>query len=116
MKSLGIPLHPMDPSDNLSIPPPPPGLNYVAVIDPSLTLLMISLAGASMLIPIGIALFFFSNSTQRKRPVFILNVISVAAGLVQGVLSVYNQVCYPHPAVSLGSESLTFPFLRVVPS
>ena len=69
-----------------------------------------------MLIPIGIALFFFSTPTQRMRPVFILNAVSVAAGMVQGVLSVYNQVCFPHPVIRVRRESLTLPYFRVAPS
>ncbi|RDX57202.1 hypothetical protein OH76DRAFT_1476640 [Lentinus brumalis] len=73
--------------------PPPPGLNYVAAIEPSLSLLLIGAVCSSILIPIGIALLFFSTSAQRKRPIFILNVISIAFGLIEGALNIYNQTC-----------------------
>ena len=73
-------------------PPPPPGLNYVAAIIPSLTFLLISTICAAMLVPITIVLFTFSNPTLRRTPLFILNTLSLASGLVLGMLSGYNQV------------------------
>ena len=75
-----------------AFPPPPPGTNYVAAIKPSLNLLMIGTVWTSFLIPITIALFFFSTPDIRRRPVFILNLVSIALGLVQGAVNIYNQV------------------------
>ena len=71
---------------------PPPGTNYIAAIEPSLNLLMIGTVWSSFLIPIAVSLFFFSTSSLRRRPVFILNVLSVGLGLVQGALNIYNEV------------------------
>lgn len=71
---------------------PPAGLNFVAAIEPSLNLLMIGTVWSSFLVPIAIALFFFSTPALRRRPVFILNVVSVACGLVLGALNIYNEV------------------------
>ncbi|KAJ7449180.1 hypothetical protein FB451DRAFT_1287754 [Mycena latifolia] len=70
-------------------PPPPPGLNYIAAIKPSLTLLMIGTVWSSMLIPLLIALVFFSNRTLRRQPLFIMNLISVLAGITLGIMNVY---------------------------
>ncbi|KAJ6613934.1 hypothetical protein B0H10DRAFT_2269227 [Mycena sp. CBHHK59/15] len=70
-------------------PPPPPGLNYIAAIKPSLTLLMIGTVWSSMLIPLLIVLLLFSNSSLRRQPLFIMNVISVFAGIVLGIMNIY---------------------------
>ncbi len=72
--------------------PPPPGMNYIAAIEPSLNFLLIGAISSSFLVPIAIALFFLSTPALRKRPVFILNVISIMLGLCQGALGIYNQV------------------------
>ena len=75
-----------------SFPPPPPGLNYVAAIVPSLTFLLISTIWAALLVPITIVLFIFSTPSLRRTPLFILNVLSLASGLALGMISAYNQV------------------------
>ncbi|KAI0776549.1 hypothetical protein BD413DRAFT_602137 [Trametes elegans] len=74
-----------------SLPPPPAGLNYVAAIQPSLVLLLIGTVWSSFLIPIAIALFFFSTPTTRRQPVFIMNVIAILLGITEGTINVYNQ-------------------------
>ncbi|KAH9483523.1 Ribosome production factor 2-like protein [Psilocybe cubensis] len=62
-------------------PPPPPGLNYIAAIQPSLTFLMIGTAWGGVLLPLLVALFYFSTKDTRRRPIFILNVLSILLGL-----------------------------------
>lgn len=62
-------------------PPPPLGLNYIAAIQPSLIFLMIGTAWGGILLPLLVALFFFSTKDSRRRPIFILNVLSIALGL-----------------------------------
>ena len=77
-----------------SIPTPPPGLNYIAIIQPSLNFLVIATLFSAMLVPILVALFLFSTPSLRTKPIFILNVISVLFGMVQGTLAIYGQVRY----------------------
>ncbi|KAJ7157797.1 hypothetical protein C8R46DRAFT_958768 [Mycena filopes] len=74
---------------NLIPPPPPPGLNYIAAITPSLSLLMIGTVWSSMLIPLLVILLLFSNSEMRRKPLFIMNLIAVLAGIVLGAMNVY---------------------------
>ena len=71
---------------------PPPGLNYVAAIGPSLTFLLISTICTSMLVPITVVLFLFSTPALRRRPIFIFNVLSLAGGFGMGILGAYGQV------------------------
>ncbi|KAI0365827.1 hypothetical protein BV20DRAFT_953407 [Pilatotrama ljubarskyi] len=72
-------------------PPPPPGLNYVAAIEPSLKLLLIGTIWSAFLIPILIAMFFFSTPATRRQPIFIMNVLAVLFGLAEGGINIYNQ-------------------------
>ncbi|KAL7278442.1 hypothetical protein ACG7TL_007439 [Trametes sanguinea] len=74
-----------------NVPIPPPGLNYVAVIEPSLDFLLIGTVWSSFLIPVGIALFFFSTKSMRRRPVFIMNVVAILLGLTEGAIIIYTQ-------------------------
>ncbi|KAJ7157788.1 hypothetical protein C8R46DRAFT_1112969 [Mycena filopes] len=74
---------------NLVPPPPPPGFNYIAAIKPSLSLLMIGTVWSSMLIPLLVILLLFSNSEMRRKPIFIMNLIAVLAGIVLGAMNVY---------------------------
>ncbi|KAI1795252.1 hypothetical protein LXA43DRAFT_881997 [Ganoderma leucocontextum] len=71
--------------------PPPPGLNYVAALDPSIKFLLIGTACSATLIPLAVVLFFFSNSGIRRQPVFILNVLMIALGLAEGAINIFNQ-------------------------
>ncbi|KAK0446448.1 uncharacterized protein EV420DRAFT_903006 [Desarmillaria tabescens] len=73
-----------------SYPPPPAGLNYLAVIRPSLKLLLLTSAWSSVLIPLLFTLFLFSSKSLRRTPIFMLNVASIIMGLALGVLSYYN--------------------------
>ncbi|KAI0742341.1 hypothetical protein C8Q80DRAFT_1273030 [Daedaleopsis nitida] len=89
----------------LSYVPPPPGTNYIVAVEPSLNLLIIVIVWTSFLVPIAIALFLFSTHALRRRPVFILNLISVSLGLLHGALYTYNQtrsiLLLPIPTVLL---------------
>ncbi|KAK0245434.1 hypothetical protein EDD85DRAFT_943862 [Armillaria nabsnona] len=73
-----------------SYPPPPPGLNYLAVIRPSLKLLLLCSAWSSVLIPLLFTLFSFSSKSLRRTPIFMLNVASIIMGLALGVLAYYH--------------------------
>ncbi|KAI0640904.1 hypothetical protein C8Q79DRAFT_1003985 [Trametes meyenii] len=72
-------------------PPPPPGLNYVSAIQPSLDLLLIGTVWSAFLIPVAIALFFFSTPFTRRQPVFVMNVLAILFGLTEGAVNIYNQ-------------------------
>ncbi|KAI9061930.1 hypothetical protein FKP32DRAFT_1575076 [Trametes sanguinea] len=74
-----------------TLPLPPPGVNYVAVIEPSLNFLLIGTVWSSFLVPVGIALFFFSTKSMRRRPVFIMNVVAILLGLTEGAIIIYTQ-------------------------
>ncbi|TFK35049.1 hypothetical protein BDQ12DRAFT_635510 [Crucibulum laeve] len=69
------------------IPLPPPGLNYIAAIRPCLNLLIIGTVWSAVLIPILVALFFFSTKHLRRKPIFIFNVISILLGIAMGIFS-----------------------------
>ena len=75
-----------------SFPPPPPGLNYVAAIEPSLIILLIDVTFSSFLVPTLIVMFYFSTRTTRRKPVFIMNVISIVLALALAAINTYNQV------------------------
>ncbi|KAJ6623566.1 hypothetical protein B0H10DRAFT_2010538 [Mycena sp. CBHHK59/15] len=72
------------------VPPPlPPGLTYVAALPPSLNMLMIGTVWSSMLVPMLIALLLFSTKELRRKPIFILNVVSVLMGIAMGILNAW---------------------------
>ena len=73
-------------------PPPPPGLNYIAAIQPSITFLMIGTVFSGILLPLLVALFHFSTKHTRRQPIFILNVISITLGLTLGIYNAYIEV------------------------
>ncbi|KAG2134198.1 uncharacterized protein EDB93DRAFT_1107395 [Suillus bovinus] len=75
------------PSPAVIVPPsPPPGTNYIAIIQPSLNSIMIGHTFTVILIPLIIALFYFSTPLSRKRPIFILNVIAIILAFIVGVM------------------------------
>ena len=80
------------PSNANLFPPPPPGLNYIAALQPSITFLMIGTTFAGILLPLLVALFHFSTKNTRRKPIFILNVISITLGLVLGIYNAYIEV------------------------
>ncbi|TFY77140.1 hypothetical protein EWM64_g6873 [Hericium alpestre] len=77
---------------SMALPPLPDGLNSIAAIRPSLTLLMIGTVCTSILLPVGVALLLFSTPALRRKPIFIMNVISVCLGITEGLLSGYDEI------------------------
>ncbi|KAH9900668.1 hypothetical protein C8Q73DRAFT_786093 [Cubamyces lactineus] len=74
--------------------PPPSGLNYVAAIESSLTILLIDVVLSSFLIPTTIVMLYASTRATRRRPVFIMNIIIsivLALALALAVINTYNQ-------------------------
>jgi uncharacterized membrane protein YccC len=67
-------------------PPPPPVTNYLAVIKPPLDGILIGHTFTIILIPLLIALFYFSTASSRKHPIFILNVVTLMLALAVGGL------------------------------
>ena len=74
--------------------PPPPGMNYIAAIQPSIVFLVIATIWTGILLPLMVALFFFSSKDTRRQPIFILNVLSLSLGFVLGIFSICTQVSY----------------------
>ncbi|PFH46140.1 hypothetical protein AMATHDRAFT_156171 [Amanita thiersii Skay4041] len=68
-----------------ALQPPPPGLNYISVVQPSLGILMVALTGTAVLFPLLVILFFFSTKSLRRKPIFVMNVISIILGLTLGI-------------------------------
>ncbi|EGN96387.1 hypothetical protein SERLA73DRAFT_76347 [Serpula lacrymans var. lacrymans S7.3] len=73
--------------------PPPPGTNFIAILQPMITFLLPGTILSSFLIPILIAIFAFSTPHSRRQPVFVLNVLGILIGLLQGALLIYLSVC-----------------------
>jgi RsiW-degrading membrane proteinase PrsW (M82 family) len=57
---------------------------YTTAIVPSINFIMIMTVFASMLIPLLICLFYFSNERMRRNPMFVLVVFVVLLGLALG--------------------------------
>lgn len=75
-------------------PPPPPGLNYIAAIRPSVSLLIISVFFIGMFVPMLAILFFLSSRDLRRKPIFTLSVLVVILGIVNASLSTWAQVSW----------------------
>ena len=89
---------------------PPLGLNHIAALDSSITFLLIGTACSAMLVPIAVILFFFSTSSGRRQPGFILNMLMIALGLAEGVINIFNQVrSCGFPGSRLQSDLPNFP-------
>ncbi|KAK0217024.1 hypothetical protein IW262DRAFT_165071 [Armillaria fumosa] len=73
-------------------PAPPAGLNYLAVIHPSLNMLILGTSWSSAMVPLLFALFLFSSPKLRRTPIFILNVLSISMGLCLGITNYYMEV------------------------
>ncbi|KAI0655753.1 hypothetical protein C8Q70DRAFT_923107 [Cubamyces menziesii] len=73
------------------IPPPPPGLNYIAVIEPLLDLLLIDTILSSFLVPTLITLFYFSTSSSRRQLMFITNILAIACAIALAIINICNQ-------------------------
>ncbi|KAJ8689704.1 hypothetical protein PTI98_012578 [Pleurotus ostreatus] len=57
-----------------------------------ITYALIGSCFSSLLVPVLIALFFFSTSDIRGRPIFILNVMALLLGIGEGVVLVVLQI------------------------
>ncbi|KIJ59705.1 hypothetical protein HYDPIDRAFT_118202 [Hydnomerulius pinastri MD-312] len=86
-----------------AIPLPPPGMNYLAIIDESLPFLMIGATMGAVLFAMLLALVFFSTPSMRLKPIFILNVIAVWLGISGAILVVYME------SQTLKSPSMSLP-------
>jgi hypothetical protein len=76
------------------LPPPPPGLNYLGIIRHSLPFILINAVFAAILIPIFIALLFFSTPRSRRTLIFHFNVVAVILGIGEGILSLTFEVMH----------------------
>ncbi|KAJ3859188.1 hypothetical protein EV359DRAFT_23063, partial [Lentinula novae-zelandiae] len=67
---------------------PPPGLNYIAIIEPGVTFSLLGAFFCGMLLPLLVLLLLFSSSTARRHPVFLLNIFIIVLGLGLGAVNV----------------------------
>jgi hypothetical protein len=85
----------MDRNSTSFLPPPlPPGMNYIATIQPCIVSLMIATIWTGILLPLMVALFFFSSKDTRRKPIFILNVLSLSLGFFLGIFDACTQVSH----------------------
>ncbi|KIJ66530.1 hypothetical protein HYDPIDRAFT_109576, partial [Hydnomerulius pinastri MD-312] len=87
-----------------AIPLPPPGMNYLAIIDESLPFLMIGATMGAVLFAMLLALMFFSTPSMRLKPIFILNIIAVWLGISSAILGVYEE-----------TQTIRSPFMSLSP-
>ncbi|KAH7887558.1 hypothetical protein F5I97DRAFT_849158 [Phlebopus sp. FC_14] len=72
---------------NPAAPPPiPPGLTPIAVVQPALIDIMIGHSFTVILIPLTIALFYFSTNRSRRQPIYILNLANICLAFAVGVM------------------------------
>lgn len=84
-------------------PPPPPGLNYIEAIRPSLNFILVLTPLGSVLVPLILTLFFFSTPQSRRHPVFILNILACLSGIIEAALNAAletKQILYPLEPIS----------------
>ncbi|KAG7096007.1 hypothetical protein E1B28_006689 [Marasmius oreades] len=84
-------------------PPPPPGLNYIEAIRPSLNFILVITPLGAALVPLIITLLFFSTPEVRRRPVFILNILACCSGICEAAINAAletKQILYPLQPVS----------------
>ncbi|KAF8844202.1 hypothetical protein BDN67DRAFT_810209 [Paxillus ammoniavirescens] len=94
-------------STSQAYPPPPPGTNYLAVIDEGLPFLMIGATMGAVLFAMLLALMFFSTPSMRCSPMFILNIVVVLLGLAGAVLNMYMEIqTFTSPLVSLPTSMI----------
>jgi hypothetical protein len=53
---------------------------------------MIGTVFSGILLPLLVALFYFSTKSSRRKPIFILNVVSIVFGLVLGIYNAYIEI------------------------
>ncbi|KAK0243059.1 hypothetical protein EDD85DRAFT_762218 [Armillaria nabsnona] len=71
---------------------PPPGTNYIAIIKPTFAGVLIAHSFTVTLIPLLIALLYLSTPRGRRKPIFILNVITISLAFTTGVLLDYRGI------------------------
>ncbi|KAK0461837.1 uncharacterized protein EV420DRAFT_1477556 [Desarmillaria tabescens] len=71
---------------------PPPGINYIAIVQPTLTSILIVHSFTAMLVPLLIALMYLSTLRGRRKPIFILNIITISLAFTTGVLLDYRGI------------------------
>lgn len=69
-------------------PLPPPGLNFLAVVQPALTFSLLGAFFGGILIPMLLFLFLFSTPVSRRHPVFMVNVAIILLGLTLAAVNV----------------------------
>ncbi|KIK55977.1 hypothetical protein GYMLUDRAFT_87461 [Collybiopsis luxurians FD-317 M1] len=106
-------------SDILDLPPPPPpGLNYIAAIRPSLNFILVLTPLGASLVPLIFTLFYFSTPQTRRHPVFILNVLACCSGICEAAINAAletKQILYPLEPVSKGLLTAVIAFATVSP-
>ncbi|KAF4603475.1 hypothetical protein EYR38_003888 [Pleurotus pulmonarius] len=65
---------------------------YLQALDKTLKVIILSSIWLGVSIPLLFALFFFSTSSLRRQPIFILNVVSVCVGIAMGLLNMQTLV------------------------
>lgn len=84
-------------------PPPPPGLNYIEAIRPSLNFILVLTPLGAVLVPLIIVLFVFSPPQSRRHPVFILNILACCSGIAEAIVNATletTQILYPLEPIS----------------
>ncbi|KAJ7249715.1 hypothetical protein C8J57DRAFT_687390 [Mycena rebaudengoi] len=76
-------------SSSQSLPAAPIIKAYAQAIRPALSFILISTVFGAMLLPLLILLFALSTPKTRRRPIFILNVLSVSLGITTAALSAH---------------------------
>ncbi|PIL26412.1 hypothetical protein GSI_12169 [Ganoderma sinense ZZ0214-1] len=66
----------------------PPNLDPASLLRDEVTWLVLMTTYTAFLVPIAVVLLFFSTPQLRRRPVFILNVCTLALGVAQGIVSI----------------------------
>ncbi|KAH7886328.1 hypothetical protein F5I97DRAFT_1879460 [Phlebopus sp. FC_14] len=87
---------------------PPPGMNFLVVIDEALPFLMIGSTMGAVLFAMLLALFFFSTPSLRVKPIFILNVIVILLGLVGATFNIYMEI------QTLGMPGMSLPYQTIL--
>jgi len=75
-----------------AIPIPPPGTNFIDALRPALAFLLIGQTLGAVLIPMTIAVFYFSTRALRRSAMFWANVVVLVLGIVQSALNVVFEV------------------------
>ncbi len=68
---------------------------YTDAIRPAIGFMLISAVFTAFLIPLFFMLLSMSTASSRKRPIFVINTLSILLGLVLGILSIHLSVSFP---------------------